>query len=55
MFYLFFPLACVLLFKMRRGMIAFAAVLLAFVAMGPFARTVCQGTRFGRVRITSLE
>jgi peptidoglycan/LPS O-acetylase OafA/YrhL len=55
MFYLFFPLACVLLFKMRRGMMAFAAVLLAFVAMGPFARTVCQGTRFGRVRITSLE
>jgi len=34
---------------------AFAAVLLAFVDMGPFARTVCQGTRFGRVRITSLE
>jgi len=43
MFYLFFPLACVLLFKMRRGMIAFAAVLLAFVAMGPFARTVWSG------------
>ena len=43
LFYLFFPLACLLLFKMRRGMVVFAAVLLGFVAMGPFARTVWSG------------
>jgi len=43
MFYLFFPLACVLLFKIRRGGLVFAALLLAFVAMGPFARTVWSG------------
>jgi len=43
MFYLFFPLACLLLFKIRRGTAVFAAVLLAFVAMGPFARTVWSG------------
>jgi peptidoglycan/LPS O-acetylase OafA/YrhL len=40
MFYLFFPLACLALLRWRRGMWAFAAVLLALVAMGPFARTV---------------
>ena len=39
MFYLFFPLACVLLAR-RRGMPVFVALLLAFVVMGPFARTV---------------
>jgi peptidoglycan/LPS O-acetylase OafA/YrhL len=43
MFYLFFPLACLLLFKIRRGGLVFAALLLAFVAMGPFARTVWSG------------
>jgi peptidoglycan/LPS O-acetylase OafA/YrhL len=40
MFYLFFPLACVLLVRRRRGMPVFVALLLAFVVMGPFARTV---------------
>lgn len=40
MFYLFFPLACVLLVRRRRGMSVFVALLLAFVVMGPFARTV---------------
>ena len=40
MFYLFFPLVCVLIVKRRLGMPVFAAMLLAMVAMGPFARTV---------------
>lgn len=40
MFYLFFPLICVVAFRLRRGMVLFVALLLAFVAMGPFARTV---------------
>jgi peptidoglycan/LPS O-acetylase OafA/YrhL len=43
MFYLFFPLACVLLARRRRRMPVFVALLLAFVAMGPFARTVWGG------------
>ncbi len=40
LFYLFFPLLCVALLRFRHGMVAFVAVLLAFVAMGPFARGV---------------
>jgi len=40
MFYLFFPLACLLLLRLRHGLPIFIAVLLAFVVMGPFARTV---------------
>jgi peptidoglycan/LPS O-acetylase OafA/YrhL len=40
MFYLFFPILCAFLLRFRRGMIPFIAVLLALVAMGPFARTV---------------
>ena len=40
MFYLFFPLVCVLLVKRRFGMPVFVAMLMALVAMGPFARTV---------------
>ncbi len=40
MFYLFFPLVCVVLFRLRRGMPLFVALLLVFAAMGPFARTV---------------
>lgn len=40
MFYLFFPIFCVALLRFRKGMIPFIAILLAFVAMGPFARTV---------------
>lgn len=40
MFYLFFPLACVLLVKRRHGMPVFVALLVALVVMGPFARTV---------------
>jgi peptidoglycan/LPS O-acetylase OafA/YrhL len=38
MFYLFFPLACVLLLRWRHGMPVFVFVLLGFVTMGPFAR-----------------
>src|SRR5579863_3460306 len=40
MFYLFFPLVCILLVKRRLGMPVFVAMLAALVAMGPFARTV---------------
>ena len=40
MFYLFFPLICVVVLRERRGMMLFVALLLVFVAMGPFARTV---------------
>ena len=40
MFYLFFPLACVALLRWRHGMYVFLLLLLAFVTMGPFARTV---------------
>ena len=40
MFYLFFPLACVLLVKRRRGTAVFVALLGALVVMGPFARTI---------------
>ena len=39
MFYLFFPISCLLL-RFRRGTILFVAVLFALVAMGPFARAV---------------
>lgn len=39
MFYLFFPLACLVLFRWR-GISAFVVLLFLFVAMGPFARTV---------------
>jgi peptidoglycan/LPS O-acetylase OafA/YrhL len=42
MFYLFFPIACLLL-RWKRGLLAFIALLLAFVAMGPFARTIWTG------------
>lgn len=38
MFYLFFPLACVLLLRWRHGMPVFVVLLLGFVTMGPFAR-----------------
>ena len=40
MFYLFFPLVCVATLRLRHGIYLFLAVLLAFVAMGTFARTV---------------
>ena len=40
MFYLFFPLLCVVLLRLRRGLALFVALLLVFAAMGPFARTV---------------
>ena len=39
MFYLFFPLLCVAVLRVRRGMVLFLAVLLALVIMGPFARS----------------
>ena len=40
MFYIFFPIFCVVLLRLRRGMIPFVVFLLALVAMGPFARGV---------------
>jgi peptidoglycan/LPS O-acetylase OafA/YrhL len=40
MFYLFFPLACVVLLRWRHGMWLWMGLALAFVAMGPFARVV---------------
>jgi peptidoglycan/LPS O-acetylase OafA/YrhL len=40
MFYLFFPIVCLLLLRWKRGLYAFIALLLAFVAMGPFARAL---------------
>ncbi|MGB6744761.1 MAG: acyltransferase [Terracidiphilus sp.] len=40
MFYLFFPLACLLLLRWRRELPEFVLLLLIFVGMGPFARTV---------------
>ena len=40
MFYLCFPLACVALLRIRRGTVLFVLLLLAFVGMGPFARTM---------------
>ncbi len=40
MFYLFFPLVCLACFHYRRGITFLLFVLFAFVAMGPFARSV---------------
>ena len=45
MFYLFFPLACLLLLRWRRaGVALWFALALTLVAMGPFARTVWSHT-----------
>ncbi len=44
-FYAIFPLACLLLFRLRRAGTALAVtLLLAFVAAGPFARTIWNAT-----------
>ena len=40
MFYLFFPLICLALLRLRRGMPLFVLLLFTFAVMGPFARTV---------------
>lgn len=48
MFYLFFPLLCFGLVRTRRGLWAFIALLLVFVALGPFARTVWAMNRIWR-------
>jgi peptidoglycan/LPS O-acetylase OafA/YrhL len=40
MFYLFFPLVCLIVLGFWRSKAAFVAMLLAFVVMGPFARTI---------------
>jgi peptidoglycan/LPS O-acetylase OafA/YrhL len=40
MFYLFFPLLCVLILRFRHGKCLFLGVLLGFVALGPYARAV---------------
>ena len=39
-FYLFFPLVCLLLLRLRRSLTVYIAVLLVFIAIGPFARAV---------------
>ena len=39
MFYLFFPLACLATLRWKHGIYLFLTILLAVVAMGPFART----------------
>lgn len=44
MFYLFFPLACVLLLRWKYGAWLWLGVALAFVVMGPWARTVWNAT-----------
>lgn len=40
MFYMFFPLVCIVLVRRNRGVVLFVALLLVFVALGPFARTL---------------
>jgi len=40
MFYLFFPIVCLVFLKWKRGMSFFVLLLLVLVATGPFARTV---------------
>jgi peptidoglycan/LPS O-acetylase OafA/YrhL len=40
MFYVFFPVVCLLLLRLRAGMTWFVLLLMALVAMGPFARAV---------------
>ncbi|ADW70449.1 acyltransferase family protein [Granulicella tundricola] len=40
MFYLFFPLACLLLLRWKHGMCVFIAMLTCFVVIGPFARAI---------------
>jgi peptidoglycan/LPS O-acetylase OafA/YrhL len=42
-FYVFFPLACLLLLRYRSAMPAFVTGLFVFIAAGPFARTVWAG------------
>jgi peptidoglycan/LPS O-acetylase OafA/YrhL len=44
MFYLFFPLACVLLLRWKRGAWLWMGFTLALVAMGPFARVAWNTT-----------
>lgn len=39
-FYLFFPIACLVSFRLARGPWLMICVLLSFLAMGPFSRTV---------------
>lgn len=48
MFYLFFPILCVLLLPLRHGPALFTALLLTFVAMGPFARTIWTANEIWR-------
>ncbi len=40
MFYLFFPVACLVLLRIRRGLIPFVTLLVALIITGCFARTV---------------
>ena len=44
MFYLFFPLACVVLLRWKVGAWLWIGLALAFVVMGPFARTIWSKT-----------
>jgi len=43
MFYLFFPLVCVVLLRRRRGMLLFIALLAIVIVLGPFQRAVWPG------------
>ncbi len=40
MFYLFFPLTCVILLARKRGLWLWVALLTTFIILGPFARTI---------------
>jgi peptidoglycan/LPS O-acetylase OafA/YrhL len=40
LFYLLFPIACLLFLRWKRGLIPFILLLAALIAMGPFARTI---------------
>ena len=44
MFYLFFPLFCIVLLKRSWGVPAFVSLLSGFIIFGPFARTPCYTT-----------
>ena len=48
MFYLVFPITCVLFLRRRAGFWPWVALLLAFVVMGPFARTLWNTTDLAR-------
>lgn len=48
MFYLFFPLTCVFLLRRRHGLWLWTTLLLAFIVMAPFGRTLWNATEHAR-------